>query len=230
MILGDKCTRACGFCSIDDGVPAQVDPLEAENIAITVAELGLKHVVVTSVTRDDLPGGGAAQFALTIRAIRDTLSDIFIEVLISDFNGDFTALETVTKARPDILNHNLETVASLYSLVRPQADYERSLEILSRAASAGLIVKTGIMVGLGEAPSEVRALLKEVALTGCSIITIGQYLRPSKDNFEVVEYIEPAIFEEYGAYAKEAGIDYAYSGPLVRSSYNAEEVWKNFTG
>ncbi|MEE9542401.1 MAG: lipoyl synthase [Thermodesulfobacteriota bacterium] len=229
MILGDTCTRECGFCGVHSGKPAPVDAQEPENIALTTAELGLKHVVITSVTRDDLPDFGAGQFALTIRAIRDTISDILIELLVPDFNGDSSALETVLEAGPNILNHNLETVPELYGRVRAGADYNRSLKVIQNATEAGALTKSGIMLGFGETPAQVRSLLRDLSGVGCRIVTIGQYLRPTKESLEVVEYIEPEVFSEYEGFAREAGIDFVYSGPLVRSSYNAEEIWKTFT-
>jgi len=227
MILGDVCTRTCGFCSIDKGLkPLNVDPQEPGNIAITAKELGLRHVVLTSVTRDDLSDGGAGQFALTIKAIRDTISGILVEVLTPDFSGDERSLTTVFEARPDIFNHNLETVPSLYPLVRPQADYRRSLEVLKMAKSSGIMAKSGIMVGLGEKKDEVKDVLRDLFYSGCDAVTIGQYLRPTRNNLEVREYVEPEVFLEYEAYGKELGIKYVYSGPFVRSSYNAEKLIK----
>ena len=230
MILGEICTRSCTFCNVEGGISTPVDSEEPRNIAQTALELGLKHVVVTSVTRDDLPGGGAGQFALTIQAIRDTIPTIGIEVLVPDFKGDSTALDTVIEARPDILNHNLETVPSLYRVVRPEGDYARSLRLLRRGAGAGLPTKSGIMVGLGETVEEVRALMSDLAEAGCSMMTIGQYLRPTRKNLPVVDYIEPKVFDKYAEYGRSAGIKEVYSGPMVRSSYNAGELWKNFTG
>jgi lipoic acid synthetase len=225
LILGDVCTRTCRFCSVDKKAhPLTVDPEEPMNIAITAKELNLKHVVVTSVTRDDLPDGGAGQFALTIKAIRDNISSILIEVLTPDFRGDEGALAVVLEARPDIFNHNLETVPSLYSLVRPQADYLRSLEVLKRSKAAGIITKSGIMVGLGETPSEVREVLKDLKAAGCDAVTIGQYLRPTRESLEVREYVEPEIFKEYEEFGKNLGLRHVYSGPFVRSSYNAEKL------
>lgn len=225
LILGDVCTRKCRFCSVDKKAhPLSVDPEEPMNIAITAKELGLKHVVVTSVTRDDLADGGAGQFALTIKAIRDNISSILIEVLTPDFKGDEGALAVVLEARPDIFNHNLETVPSLYSLVRPQADYLRSLEVLKRSKAAGIITKSGIMVGLGETPSEVREVLKDLKAAGVDAVTIGQYLRPTRESLEVREYVEPEVFKEYEEFGKQLGLRHVYSGPFVRSSYNAEKL------
>ncbi len=229
MILGDKCTRDCGFCGVHTESPGPVDVDEPLNIARACAELGLKHVVITSVTRDDIPDGGAGQFALTIKAIRDTLSDILIELLVPDFNGDSSALDSLLGAGPDIVNHNLETVPSLYNAVRPGADYARSLRLIESVAKAGFTAKSGIMLGFGERAEEVHSLLDDLASVGCKIVTIGQYLRPTKENIEVTEYLAPEVFDSYGEYAKVAGIANVYSAPMVRSSYNAEELWKSFT-
>ena len=223
MILGDVCTRTCGFCSIDKrAAPLLVDPHEPLNIAITAKEMGLRHVVITSVSRDDLPDGGAGQFALTIKAIKDNISGILVEVLTPDFNGDDQALSIVLEARPDIFNHNLETVPSLYPKVRPQADYRRSLEVIRRAKRPGILTKSGIMVGLGESAGEVKALLEDLLAIGCDAVTIGQYLRPTRENLEVVEYVEPDVFKEYEEFGRAIGFRHVYSGPFVRSSYNAE--------
>jgi len=223
MILGDVCTRGCGFCSIDKGrVPLAPDPSEPGNIALTVKELGLRHVVITSVTRDDLHHGGAAQFALTIKAIKDNISGISVEVLTPDFKGDIDALRLVFDAGPDIFNHNLETVERLYPVVRPQAIYGRSLDVLRLASDSGIFTKSGIMVGLGETVDEVKTVLHDLKGAGCDAVTIGQYLRPTRENLEVVEYVEPEVFALYERYGVEAGLKYVYSGPFVRSSYNAE--------
>lgn len=231
MILGDECTRRCGFCSVGKTTePPAVDPHEPGNIAEASKELGLKHVVVTSVTRDDLPDGGSGQFALTIRAVKDTIADILVEVLTPDFQGRKDQLGCVLEAAPDIFNHNLETVPSLYSVVRPQADYRRSLDVLAEAASQGVETKSGIMVGLGESPDQVKEVLRDLASVGCSAVTIGQYLRPTRDNLEVVEYVPPGVFETYEKWGTELGIRHVYSGPFVRSSYNAEKVFSRRTG
>lgn len=231
MILGDVCTRRCGFCSVDKlADPLAVDPCEPENVAVTTKELGLKHVVVTSVTRDDLPDGGAGQFALTIRAIKDNIPAILVEVLTPDFNGEETPLLTVLRAGPDIFNHNLETVPSLYPIVRPQANYRRSLDVLRMAKAFGVTTKSGIMVGFGETKDEVRSVLDDLASIGCGAVTIGQYLRPSRENLEVREYVEPEVFKEYEEYGRATGIRYVYSGPFVRSSYNAERLMEGGAG
>ena len=188
MILGDVFTRPCGFCSIDKrAAPLLVDPHEPINIAITAKEMGLRHVVITSVSRDDLPDGGAGQFALTIKAIKDNISGILVEVLTPDFNGDDQALSTVLEARPDIFNHNLETVPSLYQKVRPQADYRRSLEVIKRAKRPGILTKSGIMGGLGESAGEVKGLLEDLLALGCEAGHVVQYLRPGSENLAVVE-------------------------------------------
>jgi lipoic acid synthetase len=226
MILGDVCTRKCGFCGVEKtGPPLAVDPDEPGNIALTAKELGLRHVVITSVTRDDLPDGGAMHFALTIKAIRDTMSNILIEVLTPDFMGKTRALDLVSGAGPDIFNHNLETVPRLYPVVRPGADYTRSLEVLNRADREGLMTKSGIMVGLGESKDEVRGVLTDLLTVGCGAVTIGQYLRPTHTNLEVEEYINPQVFIEYELYGKKLGLKHVYSGPFVRSSYNAERIF-----
>lgn len=226
MILGDVCTRDCGFCAVEhEKTPLTVDPGEPENIALTAGELGLKHVVITSVTRDDLPDGGAKQFALTIKAIKDNISRISVEVLTPDFKGDPAALDTVLGAGPDIFNHNLETVPRLYPVVRPRAVYSMSLDILKRASGAGVKTKSGIMVGLGETKEEVQEVLRDLLNVGCGAVTIGQYLRPTRQNLEVNRYIRPEEFTEYELYGNEIGLKHVYSGPLVRSSYNAEKIF-----
>ncbi|MBI5681573.1 MAG: lipoyl synthase [Deltaproteobacteria bacterium] len=226
MILGNICTRSCGFCSVEkSALPMTVDPLEPQNIALTAREMDLKHAVITSVTRDDLKDFGSMQFALTIRAIKDTISAISVEVLTPDFKGDKGCLKAVMDELPDIFNHNLETVPSLYGIVRPQADYKRSLKVLETAKemSDGIITKSGIMVGLGETKDEVKKVLRDLKSAGCDAVTIGQYLRPTKNNLEVKEYVHPDIFKEYEDFGKEIGLKYVYSGPFVRSSYNAEK-------
>ena len=229
LILGNACTRGCGFCNIDkDITPGPVDSAEAENIALTVKEMGLKHVVITSVTRDDLPDGGASHFALTIQAVRDSISPLLIEVLTPDFRGDLRSLATVLNAGPDIFNHNLETVPSLYPEVRPQADYATSLDILKRAGGWGVTTKSGIMVGLGEERGEVVGVMEDLRVAGCDAITIGQYLRPNRDALPVREYVRPEIFREYEEIGNSLGFSHVYSGPFVRSSYNAAEQISGF--
>ncbi len=223
MILGDVCTRGCGFCSIDKTKnPCVPDADEPRNIALAAKEMGLRHVVVTSVTRDDLADGGAHQFAMTIRALRDELPGATIEVLTPDFRCEKRSLSVVLDARPDIFNHNVETVERLYPMVRPQADYRGSLSVLRIAKATGVMTKSGIMVGLGETPEEVKETLGALKDALCDAITIGQYLQPTRLNLPVKEYVRPEVFEEYASYGKSIGIKHVYSGTFVRSSYNAE--------
>lgn len=228
MILGDVCTRGCGFCAVTANAPAlPPDPGEPANIALTAAELALRHVVITSVTRDDLADGGARQFALTIRALRGKIPAISIEVLVPDFAGDPTALRTVLEAGPDILNHNVETISRQYGAVRPGADFTRSIELLAAAKAAGFTTKSGFMLGLGEKTGEVRELLKALKGCGTDIVTIGQYLSPGKGCLPVVEYVPPEAFAELESYARGIGLPRVYAGPFVRSSYNAEEQFNS---
>ncbi|MEK6791176.1 MAG: lipoyl synthase [Deltaproteobacteria bacterium] len=225
MILGDVCTRGCGFCSIDKtNAPSLPDVDEPFNIALTAKEMGLTHVVVTSVTRDDLADGGAHQFAMTIRALRDQIPAATIEVLTPDFKGDKSALTIVLDAKPDIFNHNVETVERLYPIVRPEADYHGSLTVLRSAKATGVMTKSGIMVGLGETPEEVKKTLGALKDALCDAVTIGQYLQPTRLNLPVVEYVRPEVFEKYEAYGRSIGLKRVYSGTFVRSSYNAERL------
>jgi lipoic acid synthetase len=224
MILGDVCTRACGFCAVKTGLPRlPPDPREAARVAEAAARMGLRHAVITSVTRDDQRDGGAGVFAACIRQIRDRVRGCTVEVLIPDFKGDAAALQVVMDAAPDVLNHNTETVPRLYRHVRPGARFERSLELLHRAKAAGLLTKSGIMVGLGEEPEEVRETVRRIREAGTDILTVGQYLRPSADHLPIVRYYEPAEFAEIKRYAVGLGYRHVESGPLVRSSYHAEE-------
>jgi len=224
MILGDVCTRACGFCAVKTGLPGlPPDPREAERVAEAAARMGLRHAVITSVNRDDQRDGGAGVFAACIRQIRERVPGCTVEVLIPDFKGDVAALQVVIDAAPDVLNHNTETVPRLYRQVRPGARFERSLELLHRAKSAGLVTKSGIMVGLGEEPEEVRETVRRIREAGTDILTVGQYLRPSADHLPIVRYYEPAEFAEIKRYAVGLGYRHVESGPLVRSSYHAEE-------
>jgi len=223
MLLGDTCTRACRFCAVSHGRPTTVDPDEPRRVAEAVERLGLRHVVMTSVNRDDLPDGGAGHFAATARAVKARVPDCTIEVLIPDLQGDHDALATVVAAPITILNHNTETVPRLYKQVRPGATYERSLGIL-RAAKAlrpGLRTKTGLMLGLGETREEVHAVLADVRATGCEVLTLGQYLRPSMEELPVERYVTPEEFAMLGDEARAMGFAYVESGPLVRSSYHA---------
>ena len=225
MILGDVCTRNCRFCAVCKGTPVAPDPQEPDNVATAAQALRLSHTVVTSVTRDDLPDGGAEHFAKCIHALKERLPESTVEVLIPDFKGNQEALQTVLDARPEILNHNVETVPRLYPSVRPMARYERSIELLRRVKemSDGIFSKTGIMVGLGETVDEVLAVMDDLIAVGCDILTIGQYLQPSQEHIEIAEYVHPDQFEAYKRIGLDKGFKYVASGPLVRSSYNAIE-------
>lgn len=224
MILGDVCTRACGFCAVTSGRPGALDYEEPKRVALAVRQMGLAHAVVTAVNRDDAADGGSAIFAETIRWIRRLSPQTTVEVLIPDFVGDWDALATVIAARPEILNHNVETVPRLYRLVRPKARYERSLELLRRAKAldAEVFTKTGIMVGLGESREEVRRVLDDLRAIDCDVLTVGQYLRPTPKHLPVVRYYPPEEFEDLGREARGFGFRHVEAGPLVRSSYHAE--------
>ncbi|WP_084666398.1 lipoyl synthase [Thermanaeromonas toyohensis] len=225
MILGNTCTRNCRFCAVQSGQPQPPDPDEPQRVALAAAKLGLKHVVVTSVTRDDLPDGGAGHFAATIQAIREHLPGAIIEVLTPDFQGKREALAKVLEAGPHIFNHNIETVPRLYPEVRPGANYQRSLEVLRRVKEMApdIYTKSGLMVGLGEAREEVEQVMADLRKANCDILTIGQYLRPSPQHLEVKEYIPPEVFDYYGTRGREMGFLYVAAAPFVRSSYNAAE-------
>ncbi len=226
LMLGAVCTRTCGFCDIASGKPSPVDPLEPQRIATAVRELGLKFVVLTSVDRDDLPDGGAGHFAQTIAAIRRLEPAPGVEVLVPDFQGRFASVAAVVEAAPDVFNHNVETVPRLYARVRRGAMLDRSLGILSAAKilSSGITTKSGLMVGLGERAEEVHALLEQLRSADVDIVTIGQYLRPSRENLPVEEYVHPDVFEAYRAFGERLGFRHVFSGPFVRSSYRAEEA------
>jgi lipoic acid synthetase len=225
LIMGRVCTRNCAFCNIAPGRPEPLEADEPARVAEGARRLGLKHVVVTSVTRDDLPDGGAGHFAATIRAVRNTLPHCTVEVLIPDFRGDEAALRTVLEARPDVLNHNLETVPALYPAIRPRADYRQSLTLLarSRELAPSIPTKSGIMVGLGETDEQIMPVLDDLAAIGCDIVTIGQYMRPSRQHPPVERYVEPAAFDAYAEQGRARGIRHVFSAPLVRSSYNAAQ-------
>ena len=227
MILGDRCTRNCSFCAVESSKPLTPDPDEPEKVADAVMDLGLTFVVITSVTRDDLPDGGAAHFALTIEAIRKRNTFIKIEVLTPDFKGNTEALKTVLNAWPDVFNHNVETVPGLYSMVRPQARYDTSVQLLRRAKelSPGIKTKSGIMVGLGEKENEVFSVMGDLIDAKCDFLTIGQYLQPRKKNIAVVEYIRPEVFEKYRREALAMGFKAVFSSPLTRSSMHAGEMF-----
>ncbi len=224
LILGNACTRTCTFCAVDKGNTGPLDPHEPENVARMVKEMALRYVVITSVTRDDLPDGGAAHYVAVMRAVRRENPGVPIELLIPDFSGDRDALDTVLAERPDVLNHNIETVPSLYPHIRPEADYQKSLDVLRRAAGCGLTAKSGIMVGLGETEEELTASFIAVKEAGVRILTVGQYLAPSRNHAPVVRYYEEEYYERLSRKARAAGIEKVFAGPFVRSSYMAEEV------
>ena len=224
LILGDVCTRACAFCAVTSGRPAGLDAAEPLRVARAASRLGLRHAVVTSVTRDDLPDGGASIFAATIRAIRRLSPGTSVEVLIPDLQGSHDSLAAVMAARPDVLNHNLETVPRLYRSVRPKAVYGRSLELLARAREmdGDVIIKSGLMVGLGEERDELLAVMADLVGVGCRVLTIGQYLQPTPRHLPVARYYHPDEFAELAREGRRLGIRHVESGPLVRSSYHAE--------
>lgn len=225
LILGDACTRDCRFCAIPhDARPAPPDPGEPARLAEAAAAMGLRHVVVTSVTRDDLPDGGAAHFAATIREIRARIPFATVEVLIPDLQGDADALDLVLAAKPDILNHNLETVKRLQPLVRPQADYARSLALLRHAALAGARTKSGLMLGMGEEEAELTGALRDLREAGTTLLTLGQYLAPSPAHHPVARFVPPAEFDRWRDEALSLGFLSVASAPHVRSSYHAEEL------
>lgn len=223
MILGDICTRRCGFCAVTHGRPIGLDREEPHRVAHAVQVLGLEHAVITSVNRDDLAEGGAGIFAATIEAVRETAPDCTVEVLIPDFKGNWEALELVLAAKPDILNHNTETVPRLYREVRPGARYERSLELLKRAKrfDTSVLTKSGLMLGLGEQWEEVVATMQDLVGIGCDILTLGQYLRPSMKHLPVDRFVHPDEFRELKGIGEAMGFRHVESGPLVRSSYHA---------
>jgi len=223
MILGDICTRSCGFCSVKTGRPLKLDTDEPRRVAEAVARMGLRHAVITSVNRDELKDGGASIFADTIRAIRNRLPHCRVEVLTPDFQGKTDAIQTVIDARPDIFNHNVETVPRLYRRVRPQAKYQRSLDLLHMCKEQGLTTKTGIMLGLGETDEEIFEVMRDIRAVDADIITLGQYLQPTKAHLPVERYVTPEEFTEWKRRGLELGFSHVESGPLVRSSYHADE-------
>jgi len=226
MVLGTRCTRDCCFCAIESGPPAPPRADEPEAVAEAADRLGLKHVVVTSVTRDDLPDGGAGHFARVIRAVRDRRPGAAVEVLVPDFQGDADAVDTVLDARPDVFNHNVETVARLYPAARPRADYRRSLDVLARAAArGGVAVKSGLMAGLGETPAEVLGVMRDLRAAGCELVTIGQYLAPTGAHLPVARFVPPPEFDRWRRAALGMGFTAVAAGPFVRSSYRAEELF-----
>lgn len=224
MVLGERCTRACGFCHVDTRKPAVADPDEPARVAEAVERMGLTHAVVTMVARDDLADGGAQHVADTVQAIRARVPDCRVEVLVSDFKGDDASLQVVFDARPDVFNHNIETVARLQRAVRPSASYARSLSVLARAAQAGLVTKSSIIVGMGETDTEVVQTMADLAAIDCDIVTIGQYLRPTSHHLPVVTWWPPSVFGEWKQQGEAMGIDHVEASPLTRSSYHAREA------
>jgi lipoic acid synthetase len=223
MILGDVCTRSCGFCHIATGRPGTLDTDEPRRVGQAVAQMKLQHAVITSVNRDELPDGGAGIWAETIRQIRLQAPGTNVEVLIPDFCGDWDALQKVLDERPEILNHNIESVPRLYPKVRPQAKYHRSLELLSIARQQGLVTKTGMMLGLGEHEHEIEAVIDDLVAIGVEILTLGQYLQPSPKHLPVARWVHPDEFAEWKLRGERCGLRHVESGPLVRSSYHAEK-------
>ena len=227
LIMGPACTRACPYCDIDfEKKPKALDPTEPENLAEAVRRLRLNHVVITSVNRDDLPDGGASQFVRCIQAVRATSPKTTIEVLIPDLCGNWGALETILQAAPEVLNHNTETVPSLYRRVRPQGNYQRSLELLSRTRELApwVYTKSGLMVGLGETDAEIRQVMQDLRDVDCDILTIGQYLQPSQKHLKVDSFVTPAQFDAWRQFGESLGFLQIVSSPLTRSSYHAEQV------
>lgn len=226
MIGGDRCTRRCHYCDVTTGRPNPLDPTEPRRVAEAARRLNLKYVVVTAVARDDVPDGGAAHFAATIRNLRAAVPAIQIEVLIPDFKGQLDALRTVLDAQPDVLNHNIETVRRIFDAVRPQGDYDRTLELLQRARTLApdLPVKSGFMVGLGETTDEIFETMRDLRAVGVDLVTIGQYLQPSSQHVAVAEYIPAERYADYRGYGKQLGFRATFAGPFVRSSFHAGEL------
>ncbi|SHE76500.1 lipoic acid synthetase [Desulfacinum infernum DSM 9756] len=229
LILGERCTRRCRFCAVEHGPLGPPDPHEPRRVADAAARLGLRYVVITSVTRDDLPDGGAEAFANTIRAVKERIPEALVEVLIPDFQGSRDALHRVLDAAPDVLNHNLETVPRLYDTVRPGARYQRSLELLgrSRRHAPHIPTKSGLMLGLGETDEEIGQTLRDLLDVGCQMLTLGQYLQPSREHLPVDRFVTPEEFQAWKEKALEMGFQEVASGPLVRSSYHAKELYQS---
>jgi lipoyl synthase len=223
MILGDVCTRSCGFCAVKTGLPEELELDEPRRVAQAIADLGLRHAVITSVNRDELADGGSGIFAETIRMTGELYPACTIEVLIPDFKGSHKAQDTVFAARPDILNHNTETVPRLYRRVRPQGKYRWSLELIARAKQSGLATKSGLMLGLGETTEEVESVMRDLVAHGCDILTLGQYLQPTAEHLPVTRYYLPSEFSALKKEGLRLGFHHVEAGPLVRSSYHAEE-------
>ncbi|MFC2069749.1 lipoyl synthase [Chloroflexota bacterium] len=229
LILGNTCTRHCAFCAVKKGIPSQVDDNEPYHLLEAVRKLGLLYIVITSVTRDDLPDGGASQFAAAISLLRKNIANAVIEVLVPDFLGSGESLRTVIKAGPQVINHNVETVPRLYPEVRPEADYTRSLGLIAGAKelNPGIVTKSGLMLGLGETHKEVIAVMNDLREAGCDLLTIGQYLQPSPSHHPIARYLPPEEFSEYAPIGREMGFIEVASAPLVRSSYKAAEMYKS---
>ncbi len=232
LILGEVCSRHCTFCAVAKGRPAPVDEDEPGHLLEAVTKLGLSYVVITSVTRDDLPDGGAGHFARIIRRLHRERPGVTVEVLVPDFLGSTEALQTVVEARPEVINHNIETVPRLYPEVRPEADYRRSLELLAevKRLNREIVTKSGLMLGLGETPAEVRGAMRDLRTTGCDLLTIGQYLQPSPRHHAVVRFVPPEEFEEYRETGRRMGFSEVASAPLVRSSFKAKENYARARG
>lgn len=228
MILGDVCTRNCAFCAVISGTPEKPDKNEPRKIVNTIKKFNIKHAVITSVTRDDLPDEGAGQFASVLKLINKETQNTTTEILIPDFHNKTELIKLVTDENPQVFNHNLETIPRLYKKIRPQADYNRSLNVLKKGKELNpkMKIKSGIMVGLGESLNEVKEVLKDLKSADCDIVTIGQYLRPSNANVPVEKYVTPQEFEEIKNAGEEVGIEFMHVGPFVRSSYNAEELYR----
>ena len=228
LILGRICTRNCGFCAVENGLPAPLNAAEPEHVAQAVKRMGLRYVVITSVTRDDLPDGGASYFAKTIQAIRALNQTIKVEILVPDFKGELDSLALVLEERPDVLNHNIETIPRLYPEVRPQADYERSLNLLKRSKESHphILTKSGFMLGLGETREEVLDLFQDLREAKCDFLTIGQYLQPHTNRLPVVRYVPPEEFEVYRKIGEGMGFKMVSSGPFVRSSFHASQMFE----
>ncbi len=229
MILGEICTRHCRFCGVTHGIPAPPDDGEPQRVSMAIARMKLRHVVVTSVTRDDLDSGGAIQWTQTIRCIRQYTPNITLETLIPDFSGNTSSIQMIVDQRPDVISHNLETTERLTPLIRSKAQYRLSLKVIEMVARSGITAKSGIMVGLGETSNEVIRTIDDLRNTGCMIITIGQYLQPSAENINVQQFVSPQQFEEYKQYALSVGFRYAECSPLVRSSYHANKHAQSFS-
>ena len=223
MILGNICTRSCGFCNVNTGKPLEVDVLEPGRVAQSVKLMGVKHAVITSVDRDDLPDGGAEIWAQTVRAIRHQSPGTTLETLIPDFAGKWDNLQKIIQVAPEVVSHNIETVRRLTKSVRIQAKYDRSLEVLKRLGDAGLRSKSGIMLGLGETKEEVIEAMQDLRAVGCQVVTLGQYLQPTPKHLPVAEFVHPDVFAELDELGREMGFRHVESGPLVRSSYHAEK-------